>query len=136
MLVAAFGQRRRDDGFAEVFAHGAHGLGHAHAGSRGLSGFDDGRGVELVLDLEDLSKACDLVCLEKGVSVRNGRMGHTHLEFDCVDDLFEVFSQDVALDRERTGTFVLVCKIGVDATGRAGRGQRRRQRNEERTHAR
>lgn len=39
----------------------------------------------------------------------------THLELDRVDDFFEMFGQDVALDGERTHAFVLVCKIGVDA---------------------
>lgn len=63
VLVATLGQRRRDDGFTEVFAHGAHRLGHAHAGFRGLRGFDDGRSVELVFDLDDLGETCYLVCL-------------------------------------------------------------------------
>jgi hypothetical protein len=129
MLLATSWLRRGDDGFAEVFADCANGLWDAHSGLGCLGGLDDGCGEEFVLDLEDLGESCYLVGL-RGVSKTFDReCSLTHLELDGINDFFEVFCQDVALDGERAHAFVLFCKIGVDAAseemGEVREGKRR-----------
>lgn len=68
MVLSPSGQWCRHDGFPEIFAYGANGLGYTHTCFGSLSGLDDGGGEEFVFDLKDFGQTGNLVCLQRGQS--------------------------------------------------------------------